>query len=89
MENKFIPFATLQLLMTSGGIPIRDISHQGGRGQSISDFSDKRGGGVAIFLIFSDKGGLGVQHILTYLTKSKNHTKMLRFLLIFLEYDNI
>ena len=41
--------------------------------QPISDFFLTRVGlGGTTFLIFSDKGGGGVQYILTYMTKSKD-----------------
>ena len=43
--------------------------------------------GVSSFLIFLTRGGGGVQHNLTYMTKSKNHAKMPRFLLLFSKYD--
>ena len=45
--------------------------------------------GLCQFLIFADKGGGGVQHILSYLTKSKNYPKMPRLLLFFSKYDNV
>ena len=41
-------------------------------------------GVVSHFLIFSDRGGGGAEHILPYITKSKKHANMPRFLLLFI-----
>ena len=64
-------------------IAVRGLSHmtsvtRGGGGQPICDsFWQEGERGLAAFWFFSDKGGRGArQHILTYVTKSKNHAQM-------------
>ena len=50
-------------------------------------FQSGRGGGVTLFLIFSDKEGEGVWHILTFLTNSVWRYKNIKMCLIFNEFD--
>ena len=59
----------------------------GGGGQPVSVFFlTEGGGGLAVFWFFLTRGR-GVQHILTFMTKSKNHAKIPGFLQLFSKYD--